>query len=129
MRRAAQGMQTLELRFDTIVSSPYLRARQTAEIVAKIYKIKTNEIHLTNTMLPPASIKKLLGEVTALFPGSQNILFVGHEPHLTELVSSLLKSKNALPINFKKGGLCSLTRTHGNTVLNWLLTSTQLGLL
>ena len=129
MQRAARGMRALELRFDTIISSPYLRACQTAQIVAKTYKIKNYKIHLTNHMLPPASIKELLREVTAHFPQSQHILFVGHEPHLTELVSSLLKSKDALPINFKKGALCSLTLTQNNAALNWILTSTQLGLL
>jgi len=128
MHRAALGMQALGLKFDTILSSPYLRARQTAEIVNKIYKIRT--VHLTDNLLPPASIEELLKETQSRFPKSKNILFVGHEPHLTEMISDLLKSKEHLLIDFKKGGLCclSLDQPDGAS-LNWLLTPTQLGLM
>ena len=36
MRQIAGAMEALELSFDLILSSPYLRARQTAEIVAEV---------------------------------------------------------------------------------------------
>lgn len=132
MRRAASGMQALELTFDAIISSPYLRARQTAEIVAQTYKLKNKTIHYTDNLLPPASIEGLLHEVHARFPKSKNVLLVGHEPHLTEMISSLLKSNKPLDIDFKKGGLCCLSVRYplGNesAVLNWLLTPAQLHL-
>jgi phosphohistidine phosphatase len=132
MRRAAAGMQALGLKFDAILSSPYLRARQTAEIVAQGYKIKNKAIHYTENLLAPASIEELLREIHARFPRSKNVLSVGHEPHLTEMISSLLKSKKPLDIDFKKGGLCCLSVIYplGNesAVLNWLLTPAQLHL-
>jgi phosphohistidine phosphatase len=131
--RAALGMQALGLTFDAVFSSPYLRARQTAETVSRVYKIKKSEIHLTDHLLPPASIEGLLREIHGHFPKSKNVLLVGHEPHLTEMISHLLKSDTHLPIDFKKGGLCCLTLegplAKGNAVLNWLLTSGQLGIL
>ena len=34
MRRVARGMRRLKLDFDVVIASPYLRAKQTAEIVA-----------------------------------------------------------------------------------------------
>ena len=129
MRRASLGMQALGLTFDVILSSPYLRAKQTAEIVAQAYNKKNKTIYLTNNLLPPAPIEKLLREVNAQFPRSNSVLLVGHEPHLTEMVSSLLKCRNPLAIDFKKGGLCCLSAVPPNAVLNWLLTPTQLGLL
>jgi phosphohistidine phosphatase SixA len=56
----------------------------------------------------------------------------GHEPHLTEMISSLLKSDKPLVIDLKKGGLCSLSARYplgnGRAVLNWLLTPAQLHL-
>jgi phosphohistidine phosphatase len=133
-------MQALGLKFDIILSSPYVRARQTAEIVAQTYKIKNNSIHLTNNLLPPATVERLLQEIgdVSLFSKNRetspiNVLLVGHEPHLTEMISSLLKSKRALPIDFKKGGLCCLNIEESldgvGATLNWLLTSTQLGLM
>jgi len=130
MYRASLGMRALGLKFDAIFSSPYLRARQTAEMVAQAYKFKSKKIHLTNNLLPPASIEKLLQEVHARFPKSINVLCVGHEPHLSEMVSLLLESGKPLAIDFKKGGLCCLTLNGQRTaILNWLLTPTQLGLM
>ncbi len=133
MHRAGLGMHALGLEFDAILSSPYLRARQTAEIVAQAYKIKNKKIHFTDNLLPPASIESLLQEVLASFPKSKNVLFVGHEPHLSEMISHLLKSNKPLNIDFKKGGLCCLSINeapgHPNAILNWLLTPTQLGLM
>ena len=129
MRRAVQGMQALNLKFNAIISSPTLRARQTAEIVAQGYNLKIKTIHLTNNLLPPASIKELLQEVRENFPKSKNILFVGHEPHLTEMICSLLKCYKPLNIDLKKGGLCFLSLQQGQATLNWLLTPLLLGLL
>ncbi len=129
MRLVAQGMQALGLTFDVVLSSPYLRARQTAEAVTQVYKLKNKTMRLTNNLLPPASIKKLLQEILAHFPKSKNVLLVGHEPHLSGMVSSLLNSGKPLNIDFKKGGLCSVTVQDESATLNWLLTPTQLGLM
>jgi phosphohistidine phosphatase len=132
MRYVSLGMKKLGLTFDVILSSPYLRARQTAEVVAKAYKINNKEIHITENLLPPASIEELLKEVHTRFPGAKNILSVGHEPHLSEMISCLLKSGDPLEIDFKKGGLCCLSidsLSSANASLRWLLTPAQLGLM
>ena len=132
MHRAALGMKTLGLSFGAIISSPYLRAQQTAKIVIKAYNLKNKDIYYTNNLLPPASIKELLQETHTHFPKSKSILLVGHEPHLTTMISALLKCDKPLNIDFKKGGLCSLTIRYPlkntSAILNWLLTPTQLGL-
>ncbi|MDE2215410.1 MAG: phosphohistidine phosphatase SixA, partial [Candidatus Omnitrophica bacterium] len=109
MRRAGLGMQVLGLKFDCIISSPFLRARQTAEIIAKVYKIKKKDIHLTDNLLEPAPVEDLLQELRSRFPKSENILLVGHQPHLTQMISRLLQSNKELLIDLKKGGLCSLS--------------------
>jgi phosphohistidine phosphatase len=128
LKRGVLGMQALGLTFDAVLSSPYLRAKQTAEIVARGYKMKTNRIHLTDNLLAPAPIKQLLQEVQNIFPKSEKVLFVGHEPHLTDMISELLKSRQPLSIDFKKGGLCCLN-TDGpskSACLSWLLSPKQL---
>jgi len=132
MRRASLGMRALGLTFDAYLSSPYLRARQTAEIVAQAYKQNKEKILLTENLLPPARVEELIKEARSRFSGCENILLVGHEPHLSEMISHLLKSNTPLLIDFKKGGLCCLSlpspyRNEG-AVLNWLLTPTQLNL-
>jgi phosphohistidine phosphatase len=133
MHREAKGIQALGLSFDAILSSPYLRAKQTAEIVAQAFKIKHKEIYLTNNLLPPASAKKLLKELHSRFPRSKNILLVGHEPHLTGLISSLLKSETPLNIELKKGALCCIRLDQTSkgiyASLIWLLSPQQLNAL
>jgi len=133
MRRAAHGMLSLGLKFDAIISSPYLRAKQTAEIIAQAYKLKENKIYLTNNLLPPATAEELLQEISVSFPKSKNVLLVGHEPHLSEMISSLLNCNKSLDIDFKKGSLCNLSIAqdwkNSDAILNWLLTSTQLSLM
>ncbi len=57
MHRVALGMQTLGLKFDAVISSPYLRAKQTAEIVTRAYKLKNKGIYLTDNLLPPLLLK------------------------------------------------------------------------
>ncbi|MDE2028067.1 MAG: histidine phosphatase family protein [Candidatus Omnitrophica bacterium] len=130
MHRESLGMKALDLKFDCILSSPYLRARQTAETVAKIYNIKKEDIHLTENLLEPACAKELLAEIRRRFPKKEHFLLVGHEPHLTELISSFLESGKELMIDLKKGGLCSLSLHEPwddpDAVLNWLLTPSQL---
>ncbi len=132
IHRAALGMRAQGLAFDLILSSPYLRAKQTAEAVAKVYKIKAQKIHLTENLLPPAKPRQLLKDIKALGP-SRHVLCVGHEPHLSVLVSSLLNNEGPLNIDFKKGGLCCLNVegpvSRPLALLRWLLTPQQLGLM
>ena len=42
MRRITKALRTLELSFDLIVSSPFIRARETAEIVAAALALEAN---------------------------------------------------------------------------------------
>ena len=41
MRQIAKGLRALGVEFDLILSSPYIRAKETAEILADVFKIKT----------------------------------------------------------------------------------------
>src|SRR4026208_2173297 len=81
MRRAAEGMRALDLSFDLIFSSPYVRARDTADIVAHAF---TNRRHLkmTDLMAPNASPGQIVQHLATL-PRTHSVLLVGHEPHLS----------------------------------------------
>jgi phosphohistidine phosphatase len=129
MQEAARGMKNLGLQFDAVLSSPYVRARQTAEIVMDIFKLKMSLLHLTNNLLPPATIANLRKEIKKQFPQATKFLLVGHEPHLTSLISALLGCPGVLNIDFKKSGLCCFTTEPLDAGLQWLLTPEQLGIL
>jgi phosphohistidine phosphatase len=125
MQQIAKAMLAAGLKFDVIYSSPYVRAKRTAEIVAESFD---HEVTLTDSLLPDADPAQLIDEINDERP--QRVLLVGHEPDLSALISVLICGKNNALIEFKKGGLCKLsaeTLKFGQcATLNWLLTPKQL---
>jgi phosphohistidine phosphatase len=121
MREIAEAISEMGLEFDVIFSSPYARARRTAEIVARELE---DEVTLTDSLLPDADPRKLVAEINDEKP--QRVLLVGHEPDLSALISVLICGKDNAEIEMKKGGLCKLTAEKlifGRcATLNWLLT-------
>ena len=88
-RQIAEAMEALELSFDLILSSPYLRARQTAEIVAEAFKAR-KRLELSDSLTPGGSTKKLVELLNRLQPSPESVLLVGHEPYLSGLISLLV---------------------------------------
>lgn len=129
MRRIAAGMRALDLEFDAIWSSPYLRARQTAEIVADAFRAR-NRMGLVPELAPDGGARRLLRRLRGKHPPGSQILLVGHEPYLGELAGLLISGRAGLPLALKKGGLCLLsleTPARGRgAALEWLLTPRQL---
>ena len=128
----AEAMEALDLTFDLILSSPYLRARQTAEIVAEALKAR-KRLEFFDSLAPGGSTMKLVELLNCLAPPPQNVLLVGHEPYLSGLVSLLASGGATLTVVMKKGGLCKLTTgllTHSRcATLEWLLTPKQMALM
>ena len=126
--KIAEGMKALELRFDLILSSPYVRARQTAEIIgAALHERK--RIEFSDSLIPSGSAKKLVDLLNHFEPKLQDVLLVGHEPHLSEFISLLVSGKSGFAVVMKKGGLCKLSveSLHCGRCasLEWLLTPAQ----
>jgi phosphohistidine phosphatase len=132
MRRIARGMLKLDLQFDLILSSPYLRTRQTADIVADVFEAR-EVLRFTDNLVPGAGGEQVVAEINKQYRKRENILLVGHEPTLSSLISMLVSGDPTLDITMKKGGLCSLTiavLTYGRcATLDWLMYPSQLALL
>ena len=128
-RRIAKAMLTLDLQFDWILSSPYARAKETAEIVAEVLKPK-RQLELRHELTPEGSAKELAKLIVARPKTVKRVLIVGHEPDLSQFISVLLTGKPVSRVVLKKGGLCKLQisqfRWGGCAVLEWLLTPGQL---
>jgi phosphohistidine phosphatase len=105
--KIAEAMEDMELSFDWVLSSPYVRARQTAQIVAEALSLR-KKLEITETLTPAGSTKKLIESINQKQPLPKDILLVGHEPYLSELISLLVSGNNELAISMKKGGLCNL---------------------
>ena len=131
LRKIAAGMKALELKFDVILCSPYVRARETAEIVAAAMRAR-KKIEFTAALTPGGSHSELIKQINHS-PDFQEVLLVGHEPHLSEFISLLVSGKSGLSVVMKKGGLCKLTIESLScgrcAALEWLLTPGQMVLM
>lgn len=129
MRRIAGGMSKLNIQLDLILSSPYLRARQTADIVADVLKAR-DCLRFTDSLIPGAGGEQVITEINKHFRKRENVLLVGHEPLLSSLIAILVSGDPTLGFTMKKGGLCLLTipvLTYGRcAILEWLLYPKQL---
>jgi phosphohistidine phosphatase len=128
MRLAAAGVRKLDLSFDLILASPYLRALRTAEILAESFDDK--KLFVTNHLAADAQPQALLAEIRENFAQLENIVLVGHEPFLGELISVLLTGHPGMAIDFKKAAICKLTVEDLHfgkcASLSWLLTPRHL---
>ena len=124
MRDISYALKALEIQPDRIVSSPYVRARETAEIVAKVLKYK-QELSFSDALVPEGDADQIIGEINEKYSVDELIL-VGHEPCLSGLIGMLIAGKPDIDIDLKKGGVCCLSaddlHVERKAVLEWFLT-------
>ena len=129
MRKIARGMRAMDLLFDHVISSPFVRARQTAEIA--VGKLQPDfSIEYTEHLQPDGDREQFITASLTRCGQEDRVLVVGHEPYLSELISFLVCGDDSLGMNFKKGGLCKLSipslRVGKCATLEWLLTPKQI---
>ncbi len=103
--QAVIGWKNLIKDFDYIVTSPYLRALQTAEIVSMHYPPGNGKL-IQDSKLGCGSITDDIIEIIDSLK-ADNIALVGHEPDFSELVSALISNSGAF-LNFKKGMIAKI---------------------
>jgi phosphohistidine phosphatase len=116
--------------FDLIISSPYTRTRQSAEIVSQIYnEKKVVECSELVPQSPPQAFIKWLKSQN--FRGN-SFAIVGHEPNLSLLVTYLLAGNEYAFLEFKKSGILCLevdmlkSLGPSSSQLQWLVTPKML---
>lgn len=126
MKKLREVMKTLRdagVSPSLVISSPYKRALQTAEIA--VQELGYQGTLETTTVLTPDSDPREVWTDLRARKGEQEVLLVGHEPLFSALTAYLLRSP-ALLIDFKKAGVVAIDMTgftaqpHG--VLRWYLT-------
>jgi phosphohistidine phosphatase len=124
MRQIAKGLRNLGIEFDLILSSPYVRARETAEILADVFKMK-NKIVFSDIHIPMGNPELLITVVNDKY-SVDSMAVVGHEPHLSTLVGLLVAENAKIDVTLKKGGVCYLSADElhheHRATLEWLLT-------
>ena len=85
-------MSKNSIRFDIIISSPAIRAKTTASLIAEQIKYAPHKIH-ENPEIYEASVRTLLRVVNQLKDEWDTVLIVGHNPSITYLSEYLSKSE------------------------------------
>lgn len=122
-KQAAKGVAALGATGDLLITSPYVRAVQTAEIFADALDYAKQKIR-RNEMLLPGSEPTLLFRELAREKQASSILVFGHAPQLDDVIATALGSKKHLT-SLKKAGvaLIELKRISPPMgVLAWLAT-------
>jgi phosphohistidine phosphatase len=133
MRRVARGLRRLGIKFDGILTSPLVRARQTADIVAAALGMESRLEEITE-LAPESSVEHLIFALTR-YQDRDHLLLVGHQPLLGQTLASLIDPSPGARLEFDlgKGSLCRVEidglPAHNSGVLHWLMTAKQLRLL
>lgn len=89
---------------DILLSSPYLRAKQTAEIVSENFGL-TDKFFVDNKLAPGCKTKDII-ELANMFK-VEDIAFVGHQPDLSEHLEALISDQN-INISFKPATIAKI---------------------
>ena len=122
MQKIAKSLKAIGLQTNQIYTSPLKRARETAEIAAKILNIPT--LKEWDELKPDGSKAALYRKLEKLERNSRLIL-VGHEPYLTSMIGEIIGTAGPR-IVLKKGGMAKIRITSFTSQisgeLRWLLT-------
>jgi phosphohistidine phosphatase len=103
-KQGVRGLRWLDVEIDEIVTSPLVRAAQTANLLAT--GLAGKPVVRTLDLLAPGHTPSVLVTHLARTAGRHRLALVGHEPDLGELAAHLLGAKRALA--FRKGGICRI---------------------
>jgi phosphohistidine phosphatase len=122
LRKAVRGLARLGVSVEVVLTSPLVRARQTAEIVAGGLDPRPSLVNV-DSLAPDGTYAAVLADLEK-HARKTRIALVGHEPMLGELAARLIGSRH--PIEFKKGGVCRIDVEDlppgGPADLRWMLT-------
>ena len=118
----AHVLNGLKIQFDLVISSPLKRSVQTASLLGTETGYES-QILLSNALAPEATFRdfqQLLSECR----NYENLLLVGHNPNLSQFLSSMLASPTSASvpnIRLRKSSLARVSMARGPATLQWLL--------
>ena len=102
---AALGLLALKVKPDAVLTSPWLRAVQTAEIFCEVLGISSKKIIHADALKGTSNPAEIFRELAKLRP--KVALCFGHEPHLHEVIGQVLHT-GAKITELKKAGIAWL---------------------
>lgn len=122
MREIAVRLADRGVQVERIWSSPLLRARQTADVLAPLWT--TGRVVDVVSELAPGHAPARVGAALAARPGCTAVAIVGHEPQVGMFTAWMIGADASLP--FKKGGVARVDFPDGIAAgqgqLAWLVT-------
>ena len=103
-RDAAMGLHALGVKPDAVLTSPWLRAVQTAEIFCEVFGFSSNKIIRTDSLKGTSTPTELLRELAKM--KSKEVMCFGHEPHLHLVVGQVLHTGARITELKKAGAAC-----------------------
>ena len=120
-KAAARGLASLVPAVDALLTSPLVRAVQTAEVLSRAL-VPSPRLVLCDALQPGATPQVVLASLRQRHLEG-TVVLVGHEPSLSELAGALLHAQGA--IEFRKGAALALTTRglgqRGPARLDWFL--------
>lgn len=126
-RRAAAGLKLITRAPDRLLTSPLVRARQTAKILTEVAGWPPAEE--SPELLPGAAVQAVFTLLAK--DRSKRVALVGHQPDLGALLTTcLLGNHSGIPIDWKKNAVACVafedTVRAGRAALKWLATPRML---
>jgi phosphohistidine phosphatase len=113
MKQIAAGLCRLGWAPEIILSSPLVRARQTAEILLQAFG-KGIELEIFPALAPEGARRELFREIGSLEKKRvKRLMIVGHQPSLGEIAGEIAFGSSKHYIELKKGGVCAIELDSG----------------
>ncbi len=123
-RKACKGLKAVGCAPTRILTSPYLRAKETAALAAEALGVPDSKITITEALLPEAAPYAIFHALFAFHASDEEILCAGHAPNVDKVIAVALTGERAPVTSMKKAGAAmllveDLPRTRGQLV--WLM--------
>jgi len=121
-REAAAGIRALKVEAALMITSPYVRAMQTAEIFAEALGYSREKIRQSQALRPGGNPAEFMKEIAHL--KASEVMCFGHAPHMDQLIAAAIGAR-AVFTALKKAGVAALefeSAAAGKATLNWIVT-------
>jgi phosphohistidine phosphatase len=124
-RSAALGLKELGAKPDALLTSPYVRAAQTAEIFAEALGCPPQKIRASEALKPAGNPADIIREISQL--KAKEVICFGHAPHLDQMIAQLSGARGVFT-GLKKAGVACFEQAarNGRWELIWILTPKML---
>lgn len=127
LERIVAALSPLGVQVDAMLTSPYVRAHDTAVVAAKALGV---EPIVVDDLSAGADPNDFVDAISEQAPQAERVMVVGHEPDLSRLISMLIAGHDWSAVRMKKAGLAKLEvgelRVGPCATLEWLLWPKQL---